>query len=579
MKTRAIAVKSERTNAVGTVELECVPQGLNIVYLGVGAFSDGYVPGAVTTGTRVLVPWAAVREARLEGDQLFLHVDDALSPHNRLLLVNFSSGDAPHPAQIRRHRVLLRFLVGAAMTLSVLVAALTIPRLAPRAGAVAALALGGAASLVLLAGGLLADQRLTRGGGDSATARAALVGELMFYLPTLGVQPHRQPPRPAEPLAALQFILPRSTAAIVITLTASALGAVLTTSWVLRERSSPPRQTVSVAERVPAPPPPAPAPERPAAAGAPAPAPPPRPPTKVAPAAATAPAAAAGAPCTCRRSDSVLWESPIPRLSTLVIERRERRHKDHLDLDLELGVVNNGADDIGEVKLFVQFYERDPPPSSKVTPTESRHLFFQGPLIPGQAIKWSLEAEGTEFEVTHDIKGDIDPSGSNAAPTNRLFTLLQANHRPVRLHGAMMLAYLGDPRARQGVLELREALREDEAPYLDRLFRALGDVRTCALKVDNAGTVRPANVCVHNASADPQSDLAVRWRALDRRFDHRSPVAPPPLVIAEATYKIAGALAPGTGATVAASLDTSNADNIAPAAFEAFADRAELLAE
>jgi hypothetical protein len=299
----------------------------------------------------------------------------------------------------------------------------------------------------------------------------------------------------------------------------------------------------------------------------------------VAPAAATAPAAAAGAPCTCRRSDSVLWESPIPRLSTLVIERRERRHKDHLDLDLELGVVNNGAEDIGEVKLFVQFYERDPPPSSKLTPTESRHLFFLGPLIPGQAIKWHLEAEGTEFDVTHDIKGDIDPSGSNAAPTNRLFTLLQANHRPVRLHGAMMLAYLGDPRARQGVLELREALREDESPYLDRLFRALGNVRTCAVKVDNAGTVRSANVCVHNGSADPQSDLAVRWRALDRRFDHRSPVAPPPLVIAEATYKIAGALAPGAGATVAASFDTSNPDNVVPAAFEAFADRAELLSE
>ena len=54
----------------------------------------------------------------------------------------------------------------------------------------------------------------------------------------------------------------------------------------------------------------------------------------------------------------------------------------------------------------------------------------------------------------------------------------------------MMLAFLGDPRAREGALELREALREDEAPYLARLLQALGELRVCQLSVAGSGAVR-----------------------------------------------------------------------------------------
>ena len=66
MKVRAVAIASDRSNAIGTVELECTPHGLVVVHLGVGAFSEDYAPAALTSGTRVLVPWAAVDEATID---------------------------------------------------------------------------------------------------------------------------------------------------------------------------------------------------------------------------------------------------------------------------------------------------------------------------------------------------------------------------------------------------------------------------------------------------------------------------------------------------------------------------------
>src|SRR5260221_10544560 len=97
MRTRAVAVASDRSNAIGWLELECTPPGLIIVHQGVGAFQDGYAPAALTTGTRVLIPWPSVREAALEGDRLLLEVDEALTPHHRLPLARLSTGGPPPP--------------------------------------------------------------------------------------------------------------------------------------------------------------------------------------------------------------------------------------------------------------------------------------------------------------------------------------------------------------------------------------------------------------------------------------------------------------------------------------------------
>jgi hypothetical protein len=154
---------------------------------------------------------------------------------------------------------------------------------------------------------------------------------------------------------------------------------------------------------------------------------------------------------------------------------------------------------------------------------------------------------------------------------------LKANHRPIRLHGAMMLAYVGDPRAKEGALALREALREEEAPYIDRLAWTFGDVRSCNVEVQGAGSTHTARTCVFNAGREPHQDLGLRFRALDRIFRHDTPVEAPPLVVAEHTYKLSGQLGPNQGALATFAFDTQNPDGLVPEAYEAVVDRAETL--
>src|SRR6202000_2556048 len=100
----------------------------------------------------------------------------------------------------------------------------------------------------------------------------------------------------------------------------------------------------------------------------------------------------------CRRSDSLLWQSAIPRLSVLTLsqhvrrgrEEDERQDKNYLELDI--GIVNNSSDPMRDVSLVVEFFERDPPPSNKRYSSATRPLFFEGPLAPGQAIKCGVDA-------------------------------------------------------------------------------------------------------------------------------------------------------------------------------------------
>jgi hypothetical protein len=285
-----------------------------------------------------------------------------------------------------------------------------------------------------------------------------------------------------------------------------------------------------------------------------------------------------GEPCRCPRSDSPLWQEPIPRLSLLTLSQRVRRgrgddeRKNKKYLELELGVVNNGKTDVPELSLLVEFFERDPPPSNKRYSVVTRPLFFEGPLRPAQAIKWSVEGQGTEFEIHNPVPGDVGPFGDDAAPSNLFAELLTANHRPVRLHAAMMLTFLGDPRARDAVLELREALREDEAPYLNRLIVAQAPVKVCKLQVEAARQSGAA--CLFNASNEPKKDLGLRVRALAAQVSHADPVGQPPEVRAEASYHVPGELPPNDGRQAAFSFDLSGERSDT---FEAFVDRFDLL--
>lgn len=567
MKVRATAIATDRSNAIGNVELECTPHGLVMVYLGVGAFRDGYAPAALTTGTRVTVPWASVRSARVEGDRVFVEVDPRLTPHSKLTLASFTTGDYAHGREVtRQRRILWVGALGASMV-AVMISALTVPKLAPRAGAAVATGVGMLTALLILGLGFVADRRLAGTGLDGDAAREALAAELSHFLPNLVRLPQPAAPAPKPfVLPNLQGLLPRTTAAVVITLTACILGGVLTAKWLLTGEREPLRPMAAL-ERDPAP---MLEPAAPAAAPAPAPqpaAPAPKPDT---PAAAPAgDTAQASGKCACARAASPLWEKPIPRLSTLLLSRKVIQAPVRTRLELEIAAVNNGAEDLRDLSLRVLFHEK-----GATEPVSMRALYFEGPLGPGQAIKWSVEARGETFQVEHGVEGDIGPGGDGAAPRDALATLLDANHRPVRLHGAMMLAYLGDPRAREAAMKLKEALRDDEAPYLDRVLRSLGDVRTCEVSVDGSGQQRVLQACVFNAGNEPRENLGVKLRGLDGEVSHTLPVGVPPTAIFEKAWNVPGTLEPQAGVRIRAQLSL---DGSAPRAFEVVADRRDLL--
>lgn len=579
MKVRAVAVASERSNAIGTVELECTPHGLSLVHLGVGAFSEDYAPAALTSGTRVLVPWSAVDEAQVEGERLFLTFDPALSPHHRLLLGSFSAGRSAEPATIKRQRAVVR----AAAFAAALVVGLVGAELAARVlGLGPALAVGagatGACGVLLV--GLLADRLLAFGGVPPDAVRVEFERELDTYLPALA-RADAPPPRKARriTLAELQGLLPRTTFAIVVTLTATGLAAVLVAHWTLHDEArasalDEPRAHAARSQPVAA------APAEEDTAPPPRPVAPPRAAPKPAPVAA-GPGVSPGDPCRCVRGDSLLWADPIPRLSVLFLKQRVRpgrgapQHesvrKKYLDLDV--AVVNNGNANIDEITLVVLFYSSDGD-GKRREQVASRPLFFEGPLLPGQAIKWSTDAEGTEVEVQAPALGSLGPEGEALAPSDRFAELLEANNRPVRMHGAMMLAYLGDARAREGILKLREALREDEAPYLDRLLAATSELRVCRLAVQNEASSRTVRGCLFNASAETKKELGVKLRGLDSPVVSGTPVGAPPNLLVEQVLGVPGELATQTGFSFSARV---SAEGGSPIVWEAMADRVDLL--
>lgn len=571
MKVRATAVAEERSNAIGTLELECTPHGLVVVYLGVGAFSEGYAPAALTSGTRVTVPWSGVSEARVEGEQIFLALDPAVTPHSRLVLTQFSTGEHAHQREANRQRWIIWIAAAAAAIVVAMLSAVTLPRFAPRAGAGFAMTIGGLGALGIIVIGLLADRQVGRLGYEGDGAREAFALELSRFLPSLSRSPVAPQPAP-KPFTwpAFEGWLPRTTAAVVITLTACLLGAVLTARWLMSpDREA--RDTVAVAtveEPRESPP------DEPRNVAPPAPA--PAPSDSQAPAATGRPGAATEGRCSCKRSSSLLWNEPIPKLGILVLSQKVVSGPVRKRTEVDIAAVNNGDKDLREIALSLEFFEQDPPPSNRKYSVAHRAVYFEGPLTPGQAIKWNVEARGSTFDVDKPIPGDLGLDGEGAAPTNLIADLLNANHRPVRLHGAMLLGYLGDPRAKEAALKLREAMREDEAPYLDRLVRALGDVRTCDLKVSGGGPERSVEACVFNNSNESRPKLALRVRGLDAKVNPAEPIGKPPNVATEATFALPGELPAQAGVIVRAKLDVSGV-SAEPVAFEAFADREDLL--
>lgn len=593
MKVRAIAAATQRSNAVGALELECTPHALVLTYLGVGRFQEGYAPGSLTDKTQVSVPWSAVQAARVEGARLFIQLDPEVSPHNQLMLTNFSSGTRLHPAEVSRQRALFRIFSVAAAAVTAILVTVALPRISPNAGALVALLIAALAALLILFIGAFAGGRvLGPHNDDSDQAREAFIGELRVFFPTLQHwdKPHTPEVKPSPKSFDVQSLLPKTTFGIVIVLSASALAALLTIRWLFLERArgSEPQRLAAGEALAASQPPVVAAPltatrERPEPIPSASSSPPPKAssestPAKPAALAPTKPAeTSAGGACTCTRSHSPLWDEPIPTMSLLVLSSRLLQKGEKRRVLLDIAVVNNSSEPLRDVTLSVQFYERDPPPSNRRYPVSHRALFYEGPLLPGKAIKWSTEAEGTEFDVENPARQSIGIKGDLAAPANLLAELLNANHRPVRLHGAMMLAYLGDPRARDGALKLKDALREAESPYLQRVLDATGEIKVCDINVGPPSAQTPVSACVYNSSSETKENVGLKLRALESEVSHSYPVAPPPLIVTEEVFEVADHLDKATGKRVNLSWNLSKLSGKPLPDFDAIAGRADLI--
>ncbi|HEX2881436.1 MAG TPA: hypothetical protein VHO25_18030, partial [Polyangiaceae bacterium] len=533
MKVRAIAAKDPRSNTVGTVEIEAHAEGLVLIHVGASTFNEGYVPGTPTQQTGLFVPWSAVRTASIEDDQLFLAIDPALSPLNRMVLRGFSSHVGLDHRELYRRRLIIRLTVAAALIVTVLLAFVVAPRASQDRPLVLALSVSTIAASLLLSVGFAADKWLVGGSAAALRDRAAFFSELSLYLPRAGHRPDRpaiiRDPSSWPLIGMAERLVPRSTTAVVIALSASTLAALLTGKWLFTQHTASqpaangPNVTVettrsgsagdeaspfalpSLTENRPQ----QPAMDQPATAQPAAPA-----------AAAPVATPALTGPCRCDRAESILWRNAIPRLSPVLIAQNVRPHNNHTHLELELGIVNNSNQELREITLNLQFYEdkrnaRNKGDEKERDEKKHQPLYFEGPLRPGEAVKWHVEGRATSFEVSTPHHEMLDASGKDAAPATAFEELLStANHRPIRLHGAMMLAALGhEQRAREGALSLREALREDEAPYIDRLLSATGPIATCQLSVSDGSALRKVQTCVHNRSTTPAPGVTLRVRA------------------------------------------------------------------
>lgn len=502
----ALAIAEARANAVGAVRVTCGEERLEIELLRVAWHAAGFAPGAVAESIRVEVPYAAVRALFRRGPALCLSIDpSACAPYNRFSLARFT--DEPVAALARAYQARLRArLAGwiAPLPLGILVAAA-----APADLASGPLGLASLAAVVALAtwlalrglmraltwGGPAADRRrdaleaeLSRRMGFSAPAPAPVRVSGSASAPARASAPVPAPvaatasaaasaPAPADALA------PRPRALVPIALVAAGVVA-----------------TMALVQRFAVPRAPAPLPEI----------------ARVAPIAragaqrwadldpaALAPIEPALPRCLCERADSPLWRGGLPRLSLLPSSGADdaggAMEPVDGEYDFELAVVNNGAEPLRDVHVLLTFARRE---GGRRTGITERGLFREGLLRPGHAVKWHVEAPGTEVKVEPGVVGPLEGA---AAPPEAFFALTRARYRSVRIHAAMMLAYLRDPRAIEALRDLGAPAAAEERTFA-RIRRAAGEVIVC----DAVAEGERLRACVFNAGVVARRGAALR---------------------------------------------------------------------
>ncbi|AUX33999.1 MULTISPECIES: hypothetical protein [Sorangium] len=562
----ALAIAEGGANAVGAVRFTCAEAELEVELVRVAGYAEGFALGAVAAPVRFGVPYTAIRGLFRRGKALCVALDpSACSPHNCFVLARFE-GDLPgvpgviSPTAMEAMESAYRARVHARVAswvapapLGVLAAALSPDYLASGPLGTASLAL-----LVALATWLalrFAARLATWGGPPSDRLRDALVEELSrrmgFASERLAASTPGAPappvfaPRPT-PLAARPGrerggedgldALPLR-ARVLVPAALAVVGIVATMAFV--QRFAAPRDL-----------PPA---ERQAALG-------------VGPAARGAAAALLAGEareraepsfphCLCERADSPLWQQGVPILSVLgstgpddgagviaPILKRDRAEDDEAAAepgesgaepgaaasgdagaapgdagvdgggrarrpargryDFELAVVNNSGAPVRDFRVLLTFARRNRR-GERAGITE-RGLFWEGALAPGRAVKWHVEAPGTEVKIEPGVTGMLDGETGVASP-DAFFQLTRARYRVVRIHAAMMLAWLRDPRARDALLSLLPAASGEEEK-LERIRRATADVVPCSVAVAE-GRLR---ACLFNGGVAPLRGVTLR---------------------------------------------------------------------
>jgi hypothetical protein len=546
MRVRAISLASARSNVVGALEVECSADGLSVTYVDAALLSDQGVPVAIDSGRSVSVPWSRVLDARVLGTAIAFEIDPTPWPAQKLLLVRFEATRSTSPHRIFRRRLVARSIgLGSSMVVA-LVASLAAPRVWPGIGWRIAISIGAALGLSVIACGTLVDRVIATGGLRSRIVRELFIGELSSLVADL--------PREPTPVATKKVrwprmggVAPRATLMVSLALCSLFLiaAAIPHTQAAQGGPAVDPRVEASSA------------------------------PTTVEPRASPAPYVQIAGPCDCPQGEGPLGNEPLPRVSMLTVSSRTFQKSGRNHVELELAAVNNGSRDISDLATVIEFSQGDKEAWSKPVNVSVRAVFHKT-LVSGAAVKWHVDAEGESVRIRAPtsrgalIEGTVSHDGEGAAPTSAIAELLDARSNAVRLHGAMLLAFLDDAHAKEALTKLEGSVGDSEKVYLNRLIEAVGALRACRIVLAGEGTRRRLSACVANVTNDRAAGIEITFRALDKPASLRAPQDPAPDVLGEWTLGVPGAIEAKQAIEVRADVDLA-APSGPPGAFEAFA--------
>jgi hypothetical protein len=221
--------------------------------------------------------------------------------------------------------------------------------------------------------------------------------------------------------------------------------------------------------------------------------------------------------------------------------------------------VNDGVRELRGLNLAVQISTSHPDPSNPEEAPVERSQYFPEPLAPGQVLSWKASARGDRFRLRVPDLGRLDEDGIDAAPVAAFAELAAGPPGLVRIHGATMLAFLGDSGARDALLRVREGLSGAELAHVDRALESTASLRFCQLVVSPAGLATRAQSCLYNAADVAQSNFELQVRALRLERAARQSPFPTLQLLAVETLDWSGTLPPRRGRRLDLSIDLSRA--------------------